>query len=340
MKILISSYAFAPSIGGIETVSALLAEEFVRLGASVSLITETPAESSCDGSASFPFSVIRSPSAHELLRLVRWCDVVWHNNLSLRTAWPLLFFKKPFFITHAGSYCAKPKGIDLRNRLKHAVVNRAVSIALNQTVADSFAVKSVIIPNPFDARVFKNRVPWKERRGELVFVGRLYTEKGLHFLVQALGRLRQKGVRPRLTVVGDGPEKPAITQMADDLGVLEQISFAGRMRGEAIADVLNQHKFQVVPSRNEAFGVAALEGIACGCVVVGSEVGGLPTTIGKCGATYAAGDIQALANTLESLIGNPDAQARLVRHSNGHLAQFHPTVVANRYLELFKSSFT
>jgi glycogen(starch) synthase len=338
MKILISSYAFAPSIGGIETVSALLADEFVRLGASVTLITETPVERGGDGNAGFPFPVVRNPSAAELLRLVRWCDVVWHNNLSLRAAWPLLFFKRPFFITHAGSYCAKPTGIDLRNRLKHAVVNRAVSVALNQSVADSFTVNSVIIPNPFDARVFKNRVPWEERRGELVFVGRLYTEKGLHFLVQALGWLRQKGVRPRLTVIGDGPEMPALKQMAAEFGVLEQISFAGRMRSEAIADILNQHKIQVVPSRNEAFGVAALEGIACGCVVVGAGVGGLPATIGQCGVTYAPGDIQALAQTLEGLLGNPDAQAQFTRHGGGHLAQFHPTTVTQRYLELFSSS--
>lgn len=334
MKILVSSHAFAPSIGGIETVSLLLAEEFHRLGESVRLITQTPA-GECEP---LPFPVIRLPSMRQLIALIRWSDVVWHNNLSVRTAWPLLWLRRPFIITHAGSYCGKPVGLDIANRLKHAVVNRATSIAISKPVAACFKANSVIIPNPYDVRIFTNEMSEAGRTGELVFLGRLVTEKGIDVLIHALGHLRAKGLSPRLTVVGSGAELEPMKKLAGAVGVGGQVSFVGPKRGAEIAVILNQHKILVVPSRyDEPFGVVALEGIACGCVVVGSSGGGLPEAIGPCGLTFPNGDPQALALAIEKLVRDPHERQRLLADATRHLAQFHPATVASQYLELFRS---
>ena len=91
MKILLSSYVFAPSIGGIETVSALLAPEFIKAGHEVILITLTAKEDDVER----PYRVIRRPSPTQLIGLVRWCDVYFQNNISLMLAWPLLFVRRP-----------------------------------------------------------------------------------------------------------------------------------------------------------------------------------------------------------------------------------------------------
>lgn len=338
MKILISSYAFAPSIGGIETVSNLMADEFVRLGASVTVITETAAERSGDGDADFPFRVVRNPGAVELLRLVRWCDVFWHNNLSVRTAWPLLFLRRPFVITHQGSYCVKIEGMAIHNRLKHAIVNRSTSVAISKPIADCFRTKSVIIPNTYDVRVFSNKSPGVERPGDLVFLGRLVTEKGIDILLHALGQLRAKDLRPGLTIVGSGAELKPMQELAAALGIQEQVRFAGPKRGAELAVILNQHKILVVPSRyDEPFGVVALEGIACGCVVVGSSGGGLPEAIGPCGLTFPNGDVEALAKVLEKMLCEPAERQRLLGNAPAHLVRFHPTTIANSYLGLFRS---
>ncbi|MEO6871890.1 MAG: glycosyltransferase, partial [Chthoniobacterales bacterium] len=96
MKILISSHAFAPSIGGIETVSALLAREFVRAGHEVALVTQTGEETNEE----FAYRVVRQPSLGELRQLLNWCDIFWQNNLSLRTLWPALLVRKSVVITH------------------------------------------------------------------------------------------------------------------------------------------------------------------------------------------------------------------------------------------------
>ena len=96
MRILFSSHVFAPSVGGIEKVSELLAAEFVRQGHEVRLITQTEGS----GPDEHLFAVYRRPSVAKLFKLLRWCDVCFHNNISLPRAWPLLFVWRPWVVAH------------------------------------------------------------------------------------------------------------------------------------------------------------------------------------------------------------------------------------------------
>jgi glycosyltransferase involved in cell wall biosynthesis len=108
-----------------------------------------------------------------------------------------------------------------------------------------------------------------------------------------------------------------------------------------LVKLLQEHKILVIPSRyDEPFGVVALEGIACGCVAVGSSGGGLPEAIGSCGVTFPNGDANALAQALEQLLRQPDEQRRLTANAPQHLARFHPTVIAEAYLALFRSKLS
>lgn len=334
MKILISSHAFAPSIGGIETVSRLLADEFVQLGNEVMVVTQTPDH----GAGSFSYPVIRHPSVGELWRAIRWCDIFWHSNLSLRTIWPAFFLRKPVVITHHGSYCRPPSGIDLAHRLKHAVVERTTSVAISRAVAACFKTDSVIIHSPYDARQFADSARDAKRPRDLVFLGRLVSEKGVDVLLQALALLRSRGLSPGLTIVGSGPELMAMQQMAERLGLREQVTFAGAKGGAELVSLLQEHKILVIPSRyDEPFGVVALEGIACGCVVVGSSGGGLPEAIGPCGVTFPNGDAEVLGQLLERLLRSPEERQRLAANAPQHLEKFRSSVVAAEYLALFRA---
>ena len=100
--------------------SGLLADEFCRMGHEVTVVTQTL---NGDGDG---FRIVRQPSRSELFSLVKWCDVFWHNNLSLRSVWPALLLRKPLVITHQGSYSRLPSGFDLALRLKHALFDRLV----------------------------------------------------------------------------------------------------------------------------------------------------------------------------------------------------------------------
>ncbi len=337
MKILISSHAFAPSIGGIETVGELLAAEFVRLGHEVTVVTQTPAE----GADDYPYPVLRQPSLQELSKVIQWSDVFWHNNLSLRTLWPALLVSKPIVITHQGSYNRKPRGLDLVQRLKHLIVRHTTSVASSQAVGACFETNSTLIYNPYDARKFSGETSDEKRTGDLVFLGRLVSEKGVDLLLEALALLRRRDLSPRLTVIGCGPELTSLEQLATRLRLNEQVTFTGPKRDETLRALLRQHKILVVPSRyDEPFGVVALEGIACGCVVVGSGGGGLPEAIGPCGLTFPNGDVHALADALESLLKSPNDQERFLAEAPQHLAKFHPATIAESYLALFRAQLS
>jgi glycogen synthase len=329
MRILIYSPAFLPQIGGLEINTGLLAGELVRLGQDVTLITRTPANAP-DG---FPFRVVRNPSALQLLHWTRWSEVVLFQNLSLRCFWPLLLAYRPWAVSHHSWYCRTDGRVAWQDRLKRWLTAKAdASIAVSQALADDLTVPSLVIANPYRDDLFRVQ-PGVERTRDIVFIGRLVSDKGVDTLLDALALLDARGLRPTVTVVGDGPERPLLTRRAAQLGLAATVEFLGTRRDDELVDILNRHRIMAVPSRyNEPFGIVALEGIACGCVVVGSEGGGLKEAIGSCGLTFRNGDAGELAAVLERLLRDPGAAEEYLRHAREHLDRHRKEVVVGAYL--------
>jgi glycosyltransferase involved in cell wall biosynthesis len=143
----------------------------------------------------------------------------------------------------------------------------------------------------------------------------------------------------RLTIVGDGPERAALEKQRDDLQLQSRVEFVGQQRGQELAKLLRQHQILVVPSIwDEPFGIVALEGIACGCVVVGSAGGGLTEAIGPCGLTFPNGDAFALARAVAGLLSEPGKRSRLREQASSHLARFTPGHVAAIYLNTMRNA--
>ena len=325
VKILLGSHHFFPSTGGIETASNLLAREFVALGHEVRLITQTT------GNGDFPFAVVRRPSVPELLRQIQWCDVFLQNNISLRTLWPLVFLRRPLFVIHQTWIAHGAGGTGFVHRLKRFVLRYATSFAISRAIADELPVESRLLGNPYDDRVFTPAPPGS-RPKELIFVGRLVSDKGADLLLEAMAMLQSK---PRLTIAGDGPERARLEKQAVERQLQSRIDFVGSQTSEQLAALLREHEILVVPSRwPEPFGIVALEGIACGCVVVGSSAGGLGEAIGPCGLTFPNGDAPALAAAIAKLLGNRAECDRLRENAPAHLARFTPRQVATVCLEI------
>jgi len=331
MKILMSSHFFVPLVGGLVTVSEILANEFVRQGHKVILITQNPVP----GPDNFRFQVIPQPGPSQLLNLVRWCDVFFHNNISLRVAWPLLCIRRPWVVAHH-IWLPSEGGIKrLNGRIKRNAIRYVRNIAVSKAMADHIGASSEVISNPYDPAKFHviREIP-KDK--ELLFLGRLISDKGLALLLKALSRLKTKGLTPALTVIGSGPDEEVSRVLVRDLGLEAQVRFAGEKQGRVLTEALNAHKILVVPSLwNEPFGIVALEGIACGCVVVGSDGGGLADAIGQCGVTFPNGDVDALAACLSELLRHPEHAERHRAAAPAHLARHHPSDVAKRYLAVF-----
>ncbi|MBA7531309.1 D-inositol-3-phosphate glycosyltransferase [subsurface metagenome] len=335
MKILISSHFFYPSIGGLERVSETLAREFVRQSHEVKLITHT----SSSGATRLPFKVDRKPKTLSLLKLLNWCDIYFHSNVSLRTAWPLLFIRKPWVVRHA-VWIPRNSGLkNWRGYLKRFILRYATCISISNAIAGHFSTPSVVIPNPYDGDIFY-QMPEIPRDKDLVFVGRLVSDKGVHLLLEALAKLKMQGHILSLTVVGGGPEEIPLRRIARKFGVYDQVYFAGIKQGKELTALINAHQVMVVPSLwEEPFGVVALEGIACGCVVVGSEGGGLRDAIGRCGVTFPNGDVEALAKIVADLFSNPDKMEVYRAQATMHLLSHTKATVAGAYLQIFIAAY-
>ena len=332
MRILFSSYLFDPSVGGIESVSKVLAQRFAAAGEEVQVITQTPGEAI----PAVNYRLTRRPSIGEIFRLLRWCDLFFQNNISLRSLIPALLMRKPTLVVHQTWLQNVRGGIGWQNRLKQALLRFVTNVAISKAVADRLSAHSFVISNPYDEAVFHS-MPKIVRDKAIVFVGRLVSDKGVDLLLLALEVLKRDGLFADLMIVGTGPEENNLRQLTTELGLNQQVAFAGQKSGTGLAEMLNQHRILAVPSRwAEPFGVVALEGIACGCVVVGSQSGGLKEAIGPCGLTFENGNVAALAVQLKRLLEDNQLREKMQQGATEHLSRFQSEAIVAAYLRVMR----
>jgi glycosyltransferase involved in cell wall biosynthesis len=220
--------------------------------------------------------------------------------------------------------------------MKFLVMRFAHNISVSRAVAEHVPSPSVVIPNPYLEDIFFLR---KEvaREKDLIFLGRLVSDKGADLLLNAIVRLKVQGIMPKLTIVGSGPEEPSLRRQVKELKLGDQVSFLGAKIGGELAEILNAHRILIVPSRmQEGFGVVALEGIACGCVVVGSIRGGLKDAIGPCGVTFQNEDVEALTHALALLLTDSGRLTPYTEKAKEHLRRHTRDEVSKAYLNVFE----
>lgn len=322
MRIVLFSYHFHPSIGGLETSSRFLANGLTERGHDVTVVTATP-----DDGSKFPFPVVRRPGPLRLLRLVRDADVVWQNQISMRSLWPLFLIPRPLIIMHHIWLRARPGAEPRFGWLKRLACRMGQNVFVSKELQQEIGLPGTIVPNSYDDETFRLR-PDIERDRDVAFLGRLVRYKGADLLIDAVARLAARGIQTKTTVIGQGPEATALKQQAANAGVGSLVDFAGPQRGEPLARLLNRHKILVIPSRyDEAFGIVALEALACGCVVVAADSGALQEVVGPCGATFPKEDASALTDLLEKLLSDRAIIDEFRRQIPAHLARFDKTAV-------------
>lgn len=327
MKIALLSYAFAPGVGGIETVSRLLQTGLAARGHEVTVITNTPGDSEA--------GVLRQPKTGELLSALRRSDAVLQSNVSVGLAWPLVtgLVRRPWVVVNHTPIARTSGERNWRDHLKVASLRGARVYSVSDYLRQVTLPDSGVMPNPYDAAVFHDTGSG-QRAGDLLFVGRLVPAKGLDVLVDALARLKALG-RPRhLSIAGGGPAQAAVEAQVERLGLTDSVTWLGVLRGSALAEAMRAHKVVVVPSRPqppEALPLVPLEAVACGCVVIATRQGGLPESVGDCGLLVEPEDPAELATAIDRLLGDPELQRELLSHREHHLAPFEPQAVIGKY---------
>ena len=338
LKILFLSHRFYPDIGGIEVNSEILAKAFHNAGHSVHLLTWSE-----DGSGKeFPFLVVRNPSIIDLVSQHHWADIVYENNICLRLAWPSVLLLKPSVVSIRTLVCRSDGRRQWQDRLKLKWLKRARSvIAVSDFIRRRTWPSATVIGNPYRADIFSVHLD-SRRRGSFVFLGRLVSDKGADLAIKAIHYLSDGSRFPKipdadpytLTIIGDGPFREELENLVKELHIELRVRFMGMLTGDALVACLNDHKYILVPSMcEEAFGNVALEGMACGCIPIVSDAGGLPGAVGDAGLIFSKGDVDSLARQMREVLNDNLLDRKLRTAAAAHLVNHRPDVITQRYLD-------
>jgi glycosyltransferase involved in cell wall biosynthesis len=147
---------------------------------------------------------------------------------------------------------------------------------------------------------------------EIAYVGRLVVEKGAEILLHAAQLFRGPKNGIKIVFIGDGPERRRLEELAESLQLTEVVRFTGDLRGPDLDRAVNNVGVVVMPSLcEETAGLSAIEQMMRGRVVIAADIGGLSEVVGDAGLKFAAGDSQALAECIKSVVADPSLAASL-----------------------------
>lgn len=160
-------------------------------------------------------------------------------------------------------------------------------------------------------------------------------QKDFPTLLKAFYKTRMK-IPLKLVIVGDGPQKRELERLATELGINDQVWFAGYQ--ENPYKFLARSSLLVLSSRFESFGVVLIEGMACGIPVVASDCDFGPREIikdGENGMLFPVGDINKLAEKIEFLISHREVCRKFIKNGKRMAAKFAVDQVIKKYRLLF-----
>jgi glycogen(starch) synthase len=370
LNLLLYSYDWLPLVGGIQSVTADLAQGLCEFSYAhkdervrVTLITESAAEGMDD--SKLPFPVIRRPRLIRLIDHIRRADVVHFANptlLPLALAWLL---RKPTIVEHHGYQSICPNGLLLYGpntsicpghfmagrygkcfecnsaKMGRASTWRNIISTFPRRWLCKRATVNVAVSNHVARRIVLPRTRTifhgirvtsaiEESRADLDpprigYVGRLVTEKGIPVLFKAARKLCDDGLCFHLALIGDGAEREHLESEARRLGLQDRTSFMGYLSGAAFEEAVRALRVVVMPSQwEETAGLAVMEKMMRGGLVIVADIGGLSEVVGSAGLKFAPGDVETLYTQLRLVLENPAivgtirsaARARALKHFN------------------------
>jgi colanic acid/amylovoran biosynthesis glycosyltransferase len=175
--------------------------------------------------------------------------------------------------------------------------------------------KLVVARCGVDVNEFAPGVPQAGRGLRILTIGRVDAMKGNVVLLQALARLGERGLRPSLTVVGDGPSRPKAIEIADRLGLADQVTWVGAVGQDRIPDFYADCDVFCLPSFAEGVPIVLMEAMAMEMPVVANAITGIPELVedGVSGFLVRPGRVDELVERLARLLDDSALRASMGR---------------------------
>lgn len=184
------------------------------------------------------------------------------------------------------------------------ILKAGTSAGTRSTVVYNGVNPSLFAPNPDGMKLSDP---------ELLIVGNLLRGKGHELVLRAIENLRPLFPQLRCRIIGEGPDRALFETLARDLGITQQVQFAGQQSRTEVAQAMRRCCVFVLPSRNEGLGCVYLEAMSCGKPVVGCRGQGIDELIehGKNGWLIPVEGLEELVQGLSVLLGSTEARTRI-----------------------------
>ncbi len=216
------------------------------------------------------------------------------------------------------------------------------------TVLGAPLERTTVIQNAVDPRDLEAPVDLERLRARfaqpherlVLLVGRLVYEKGFHLALDALAQTVNRLGGVRFVVAGSGTAEAELRAQAQRLGLMRHGSFLGWVGDDMLHALYRVAEIAIVPSIYEPFGLVALEAMACGCLCIVADTGGLREVVpadGTVGLRFRSRDADALGEVLARILNDDHARARLVAEAREHVLGFDWREVARRTHEVYRA---
>ena len=160
--------------------------------------------------------------------------------------------------------------------------------------------------NSVNTNVFRRVKPTVGVNGTATIVcpRRLVEKNGVRYAIMAMPHILESAPA-HLYMVGPGPLRSELEQLAQELGIAGHVTFLGSQPHERMPGILSSADVILIPSLMEATSISALEAMACECVIAASKVGGLPEIIdNEVGVLFEPGNPVDAARKVIELLGS------------------------------------
>ncbi len=224
-------------------------------------------------------------------------------------------------------------------KLKNVVTVSASSRADIEHCFARPAGQTHIIFNGIDTQQFQPQGQAKIANQLLAVCSSDLPVKGIHYLLQAYALVRKQHPAARLKIIGNLKLEGANLALAQQLGIAQDLEIIHGLDDNAMVNAYSEASVFVCASLYEGFGLPAAEALSCGTAVVSSNGGALPEVISDCGIVVPAGNAQALADGICTLLENATLRQDLEMRGRARaLEVFSWQRVALAYVELYRTT--
>jgi len=346
MNVLVVTGIFPPDVGGPASYVPTMSSELMKRGNKVTVVTLSDTLDHSD--SSYEFAVYRIRRGHfkpigflitlmRVFREGRTAQVLYANGLYLEVVVANFFLRKPLVQKIVGDWAwerATNKGwvkdtfeefqkrrygfkVEFLKKLRSFCARQADTVIVPSQYLSNAATywgvsanKIVVIYNAVElSSATASAIPLSTRF-KIVTVGRLVPWKQIDHLIEALPEIEDAG----LVVVGDGPERSRLENLARANNLNDRVHFAGQRTKEETFGLMASCDLFVLNSTYEGFPHVVLEAMCAGLPVVATMVGGTPELVhdGENGLLISPNANGALSSTLRRLLTCSEERQRLV----------------------------